>query len=592
MFSAVISYSFVTLLCREVLHTCKVFDKIIQNSLFRYAIIIIYCTSSFLLSVTNQCERRMAEPNNESITEGKASVFKGKSIFYNPVQEFNRDMSVAALTVFAEEFKNTPQKKTVKRPFTDNAEKNNSPTQNDPNQATDETGITVLEALSASGLRSLRYALEVPNVKKILANDFSRAAVEAMNKNIKENHVDDIVEAQNHDAVWLMQKLNFENRSIHAIDLDPYGCPTKFLDSAINCIADSGMLMVTCTDMAVLASANPETCYVKYGALSLRCSACHEMALRIALQSISSICGRYGKYIVPMLSFSADFYIRVFVKVFTSQKMCKRTSSKMSWVYRCNGCEMITLQPLGTVKQSEKGNMKYLPPFGPIVSSSCEHCKYKHRIGGPIWNDKLHDEEFVEKMLTIAQKGELGTHKRMIGMLTVIKEELNDVPLFYTIDVLSSKIHCPNIPLAKFRSALLNAGYRVSSSHCKVNSIKTDAPQTFIWDVFRQWVKTNPVAQRYLTDDQVTAAILSKEPECEISFEWKEGAVPKSTAAGLLRYQPNPLPFWGPGAKNRFNTTKENEKKQRNQNKKNRLKLDVPESNDEKLAENEDQQLQ
>lgn len=64
-----------------------------------------------------------------------------------------------------------------------------------------QTGITVLEALAASGLRSLRYALEVPNIKKILANDFSKAAVEAMNKNIKENQVDDIVEAQNHDAV-------------------------------------------------------------------------------------------------------------------------------------------------------------------------------------------------------------------------------------------------------------------------------------------------------------------------------------------------------------------------------------------------------
>lgn len=54
-------------------------------------------------------------------------------------------------------------------------------------------------------------------------------------------------------------------------------------------------------------------------------------------------------------------------------------------------------------------------------------------------------------MLAIVQKGELGTHKRLTGMLTVIKEELNDVPLYYTIDHLSSKIHCTNIPLTKFR---------------------------------------------------------------------------------------------------------------------------------------------
>lgn len=148
-----------------------------------------------------------------------------------------------------------------------------------------------------------------------------------------------------------MQKLNFENEAIHAIDLDPYGCPTKFLDSAVNCITDGGLLMITCTDMAVIAGNTPETCFVKYGSISLRSSACHEMvriigpidkpkmylkvrtfpfyrlqALRIALSSVSSCCGKYGKYIVPMLSISADFYIRIFVRVFSSQKMCKETS--------------------------------------------------------------------------------------------------------------------------------------------------------------------------------------------------------------------------------------------------------------------------
>lgn len=74
-----------------------------------------------------------------------------------------------------------------------------------------------------------------------------------------------------------MQKLSFENNYVEVIDLDPYGCPTRFLDSAINCIRNGGLLMVTCTDMAVTAGNTPETCFVKYGAVSLRSSACHEM---------------------------------------------------------------------------------------------------------------------------------------------------------------------------------------------------------------------------------------------------------------------------------------------------------------------------
>lgn len=44
------------------------------------------------------------------------------------------------------------------------------------------------------------------------------------------------------------------------IDLDPYGGPNKFLDAAIQSIDEGGLLMVTATDMAVLAGNTPEAC--------------------------------------------------------------------------------------------------------------------------------------------------------------------------------------------------------------------------------------------------------------------------------------------------------------------------------------------
>jgi tRNA G26 N,N-dimethylase Trm1 len=64
---------------------------------------------------------------------------------------------------------------------------------------------------------------------------------------------------------------------VSAVDLDPYGCPSPFLDAAVQCVSDGGVLLVTCTDMAVLAGNCPETCYSKYGAVSLRVKSCHEM---------------------------------------------------------------------------------------------------------------------------------------------------------------------------------------------------------------------------------------------------------------------------------------------------------------------------
>jgi tRNA (guanine26-N2/guanine27-N2)-dimethyltransferase len=38
-----------------------------------------------------------------------------------------------------------------------------------------------------------------------------------------------------------------------------------------------------------------------------------------------------------------------------------------------------------------------------------------------------------------------------------------------------------------FRSALLNAGYRVSGSHANPLAVKTDAPPEVVWDVLRCW---------------------------------------------------------------------------------------------------------
>lgn len=63
------------------------------------------------------------------------------------------------------------------------------------------------------------------------------------------------------------------------IDLDPYGCPNKFLDGAVQSIKDGGLLLVTATDMAVLAGNTPEACFVKYGSVPLKTKACHEMVI-------------------------------------------------------------------------------------------------------------------------------------------------------------------------------------------------------------------------------------------------------------------------------------------------------------------------
>lgn len=54
---------------------------------------------------------------------------------------------------------------------------------------------------------------------------------------------------------------NFTLFSFYQIDIDPYGSPSAFLDSAIQSIADGGLLMCSATDMPVLCGGHTAACY-------------------------------------------------------------------------------------------------------------------------------------------------------------------------------------------------------------------------------------------------------------------------------------------------------------------------------------------
>ncbi|CAL9764161.1 unnamed protein product [Musa acuminata subsp. burmannicoides] len=140
-----------------------------------------------------------------------------------------------------------------------------------------------LQALAASGLRSRRYALEIDGIGKIVALDY--------------------------DEFYMLT----HPKEFDAVDLDPYGSPSAFLDSAVRSIADGGLLMCTGTDLSVLCDMGN-----RYGSYPLKAKYHHEMALRMLLACVESHANRYRHYIVLVISVPMDFYMQVFVHIFTS----------------------------------------------------------------------------------------------------------------------------------------------------------------------------------------------------------------------------------------------------------------------------------
>lgn len=542
------------------------------------------------------------------LREGEADILlRGNDVFYNKAQIVNRDISIAVIRTFAAKREEEhAAEAAAKRPNHNGGGKtttstrihashaSSSPQQAEPqaaeSRANDSSGaaalasaegpssaaasdtapppspspsasasasassspspsaavkpLRVLEALAASGLRALRYAKEIDAVGSVIATDSDRMAFEACERNIRLNGplAAQKVEAKHADARVFM--LTHE-KEFDVVDLDPYGSPSIFLDSAVQTVADGGLLLCTATDMAVLCGNNGEVCYSKYGSYPLRGKYCHEMALRILLACIESHANRYKRYIVPLVSLSVDFYVRVFVRIFTSAKMIKATPSKLSYVYQCVGCDSYQFQPVGRIAY-KNNSARYMPANGPSILPDCKECGKHFNMGGPMWAAPIHDPAWIQSTLSAATaaKKRYPAFDKLHSILTAVSEELVDVPLYLNLHSMSATLKCTPPSATLFRSAVANAGYRISSSHANPLGVKTDAPMEVLWDIMRCWVKTHPVkSQAEMTPGTV---ILSREPKLEANFSKVNSALSRAQAEGVARFLPNPEENWGP----------------------------------------------
>nr|XP_020473508.1 tRNA (guanine(26)-N(2))-dimethyltransferase [Monopterus albus] len=395
-------------------------------------------------------------PGETVVKEGKAAILfpSANEVFYNPVQEFNRDLTCAVITEFAR------------------------------------------DVLAQRGVKVV-----VPGEKERMVVSLSE----------EKNEADVQTEEKNETDVQTEEKKGSEEPPVTAT----VGEKCEFTNKNV-CVSPPFLLQ----------------------------------ALRIILHSLDQRAGVYQRYIQPLLSVSADFYIRVFVRVFTGQAKVKNSASKQALVYNCVGCGSFHLQKMGR-RTSNGKHMKYSAATGPPVGPACAHCGQRHQLGGPVWAEPIHDLAFVQRVLSAVSgnPSRFGTSKRIEGILSMVTEELEDVPLYYTVDNLSSTIHCNTPPLLLFRSALLHAGHRVSLSHACKNAIKTDAPPAVIWDIMRCWEKANPVKREKLSQTSPAFKILSIDPSLEACFTVRADANPQSRKRHLTRFQENPQAFWGPRAR-------------------------------------------
>ena len=100
-----------------------------------------------------------------------------------------------------------------------------------------------------------------------------------------------------------------------------------------------------------------------------------------------------------------------------------------------------------------------------------------------------------------------------------------------------------------FRSAILNAGYRVSSTHARQDAIKTDAPHEVIWDIMRALAEQSPTkrsAVERLNTDSPYYRLLTKPSTIQVDFTEHPDWESEARKNKLIRFMGNPHARWGP----------------------------------------------
>jgi tRNA (guanine26-N2/guanine27-N2)-dimethyltransferase len=550
-----------------------------------------------------------------SITEGSTVMTfpadQERAVFYNPVQVQNRDLSILMISLYAERrairhaVKRKEKELHKQRQAELDKEKRMSKEEiknqlksyeesldgrqllKDNKDEVSNDGITILDALAASGLRSIRYWKEIPGVKHVTINDLEEVAVERAKDNLRNNKIDSSVvlddnAERNHgicvnhgDATHEMymarrpQSLKITEKTKLAtkqqpmwdvIDLDPYGSAAPFLDGAVQAVESGGLLCITCTDMAALGGSHPETAYGRYASLPIQSAKyLQELALRILLHSITVSAAKYGRTIRPILSVGMNFYVRVFVEVNKDKQGVSDLSLINGNVYQSTQCSSFVTIPHGQ-KGGKNGNGYQSTRVEP---SKCPETDAPFKIGGPLWLGPLHDQDVVgvalerlaDEQCDAPDMNLIATRKRLQGLLTSVSEEL-DTPLYYTLPGLCQALRCTSPPIRAFKGAIVNAGYKVSGYHKDPTAIKTDAPGNVVWDMMRAWVEKNPLKKKPVEGSTAEKILATERTLKEIDWSVPESLKKSSKMDSnskngnkkikISRFPMNPEKNWGP----------------------------------------------
>jgi len=361
-------------------------------------------------------------------------------VFYNPAMELNRDLAVLALQVF---------QRMVNRE------------------------LIACEPLAGCGVRGLRLATEVEGARKVMVNDISPEAAKLAEFNVRLNKLTERVSVANEDANLLLSRFAMPRRRFDYVDIDPFGSPVPYLDSALRALRNGGLLALTATDMAPLCGVHPKACVRKYGGKPLRTEYCHELAVRFLIGGLASMAAKHDVGVDPVFSYSMYNHVRTYAIVSYGAKHADQSIRGIGYILHCFSCFH---------RESARGITSHL-------ERDCPECGSRIQTAGPLWLGPLWDSKFCIRMKDEVKRRNLRNKTKINQMISLIIEEAQAPVTYYVVDKLCDKFNLPVPSLSKIISELSESGFRAVPTHFGSKAVRTDAPASFVRETITKLTK-------------------------------------------------------------------------------------------------------
>ncbi len=316
----------------------------------------------------------------EEITEGNTRIVISPNIFFNPFMESNRSITVQLLNSF------------FKKPF------------------------TAIDALSGSGAKGLRIANET-KANHVLLNDSNPNSKKLMEKSVSLNKLKNI-EITSEDANTLLSKHKY---SQNFVDIDPFGSPAIFTDSAIRALLPKdSVLGLTATDTGALAGSFKGAALRRYGVCLEKTPFYNELGVRSLAGFAVKEAGKYDIGLSVLFAHSTRHYYRVFLRTHRGKQQADKAVKQVKPLFYC----------------PKTGKMSYEDFVGSLSL-------------GPVWSSKIYEQNLFDELDT-------------------------DLP-YFELHKLFKKWKQEPIKFNKIEERLHSNGFKTSRTHFNKHAIRCNA---------------------------------------------------------------------------------------------------------------------